>query len=62
MERNEIIEMLKDMQLETAKCVGFIEGTVTQAWVIRELLGKKIEALGGKPYVIQNGKLVDTEK
>lgn len=61
MENKEIIEILKEMQIETAKCNGFFAGHVTQAWVIKELLGRKIEELGGKPYVIQNNKLVDTE-
>ena len=61
MENEEIIEMLKQMQIETAKCVGFIYGTVTQAWVISELLGKKIKELGGVPYEIQNNHLVDVE-
>lgn len=59
MENTEIIEMLKEMQLETAKCVGFVVGHVTQAWVIQDLLGKKIEDLGGKPYVIENNKLIE---
>ena len=28
--REEVIEMLKKMQMETFKCVGFIAGMVTQ--------------------------------
>lgn len=62
MENKEIIEMLKEMQIETAKCNGFFVGHVTQAWVIEDLLGKKIEELGGKPYVIRDNKLVDSGK
>lgn len=58
MENQEIIEMLKEMQLQTAKCNGFFAGHVTQAWVIKDLLGKKIEELGGKPYVIKDSKLI----
>lgn len=46
--REEVIEMLEQMQIEAANCVGFIVGTVTQAWVIKDLLGKKIEELGGE--------------
>lgn len=61
MENQEIIEMLKEMQIETAKCIGFVTGHVAQAWVIKDLLGKKIEELGGKPYIIQNNRLVDTD-
>lgn len=52
-----VIEMLKEMQLETAKCQGFFAGHVTQAWVISNMLGAKIKELGGKPYVILNDKL-----
>lgn len=62
MENNEVIEMLKEMQIETAKCVGFFAGTVTQAWVISDLLGKKIEELGGEPYKIENNKFVYKEE
>lgn len=46
--REEVIEMLKEMQMETAKCQGFIVGTVTQLWVVQDMLGKRIEVLGGK--------------
>lgn len=44
----EVIEMLKEMQMETFKCVGFIVGMVTQGWVIKDMLGKRIEELGGE--------------
>jgi len=46
--REEVIEMLKEMQTETAKCQGFIIGHVSQLWVIRDMLGKRIEGLGGE--------------
>lgn len=59
MDKEEVIEMLKEMQVETAECNGFIAGMVTQGWVIRDLLGKKIMELGGKPYVIKENKLIE---
>ena len=46
--REEVIEMLKEMQMETFKCVGFIVGMVTQAWVIKDMLGKRIVELEGE--------------
>lgn len=46
--REEVIEMLKEMQMETKNCVGFIVGMVTQGWVIKDMLGKRIEELGGE--------------
>ena len=46
--REEVIEMLREMQQETIECVGFIAGTVTQLWVVKDLLGERIEKLGGK--------------
>lgn len=57
MENTEIIEMLKEMQVKTAKCQGFFAGHVTQAWVIRDLLGEKIKEFGGEPYAIKDNKL-----
>lgn len=56
-ENEKVIDMLKQMQIEAAKCVGFFAGHVTQAWVIKNLLGKRITALGGEPYDIKDGKL-----
>lgn len=41
----EVIEMLKEMQKETAHTMGFIVGHVAQAWVIRDLPGAKIAEL-----------------
>lgn len=58
MENQEVVEMLKEMQIKAAKCTGFFAGHVTQAWVIKDLLGKKIEELGGKPYEIKDNKLI----
>lgn len=45
MTNSEVIEMLKEMQEETAKTNGFFIGHVTQLWVIRELLGSRIAEL-----------------
>lgn len=59
--KSDVIAMLKEMQIDAAKCNGFIAGMVAQAWVIRDLLGEKIKDLGGTPYVIKDSKLVDTE-
>ena len=41
----EVINMLKEMQEETAHTMGFFIGHVTHAWVINELLGRKIAEL-----------------
>lgn len=48
--REEVIEILQEMQMETFKCVGFIAGMVTQGWVIKDMLGKRIEKLGGETF------------
>ena len=61
--REEVIEMLKEMQMETFKCIGFIAGMVTQAWVIKDMLGKRIAELGGetfKPELCGSNKRMDT--
>ena len=42
--------MLKEMQEETAHTMGFFIGHVTHAWVINELLGRKIAELGKGAY------------
>ena len=47
--------MLKDMQIKTCHTTGFIYGHVTQMWVIKDLLGDRIEQLGGKGIEIKNG-------
>lgn len=46
--REEVIEMLTEMQKETAHTNGFFAGHVTQLWVIKTMLGNKIEELGGE--------------
>lgn len=50
--KEEVVEMLKQMQIKTAGCQGFIVGTVSQAWVIEDLLGKEIKKLGGKGVTV----------
>lgn len=51
--REEVIEMLTEMQMETYKCVGFIAGMVTQGWVIKNMLGRRIDELGGEGLKIK---------
>ena len=46
--REEIIQMLQEMQQEAYDCIGFIKGMVSQLWVVRDLLGEKITELGGE--------------
>lgn len=46
--REEVIEMLREIQKETCECVGFIVGTVSQLWVVDDLLGKRISDIGGE--------------
>ena len=46
--KEEVCELLREMQMETVKCQRFIIGHVTQLWVVRDLLGKRIEELGEK--------------
>lgn len=58
----EVVRMLKEMQVSAAKCCGFIAGMVAQAWVISDMLGNAIEKLGGRPYVIRNNKMYDSEE
>lgn len=45
--RDEVIEMLQEMQKESVKTQGFIAGHLTQLWVIRDLIGKRIHEIGG---------------
>lgn len=45
--REEVCKMLKEMQVEALKCNGLIVGHVSQVWVVDQLLGQKIKALGG---------------
>lgn len=59
----EVIEMLRQMQIDSAKCCGFFVGHVTQLWVIKDLLGDKIHELGGKAYTVdKEGNVVDEAK
>ena len=50
--KTEVIQMLRQMQIDSAKCCGFFVGHVTQLWVIKDLLGDKIHELGGKAYTV----------
>ena len=45
MTNSEVINMLKGMQEETAHTMGLFIGHVTHAWVINDLLGRKIAEL-----------------
>ena len=47
MTNSEVINMLKEMQEETAHTMGFFIGHVTHAWVINEMLGGRIAELEG---------------
>ena len=59
----EVIRMLRQMQLRSAKCRGFYTGHVTQIWVIKSLLGDKIHELGGKAYTVdKEGNVIDETK
>ena len=51
--KEEVIALLKEMQGEAAKCQGFIVGHVTQLWVIQDMLGKRIHALGGEGIKVE---------
>lgn len=44
--RDEVIQMLREMQYQAANCNGFIVGMVSQLWVVRELLGDRLKKLG----------------
>ena len=44
--KEEVVMMLRDMQVEAAKCTGFIAGMVAQVWVVRDLLGDRLNKLG----------------
>jgi len=53
--REEVINMLQEMQRETCHCVGFVVGMVTQIWVVKDLISKRIEDIGGEsiPYDVK---------
>lgn len=44
--KQEVVEMLKDMQRETGECVGFFVGQVSQLWVIKDLTEKRLNDMG----------------
>ena len=44
--KEDVVMMLRDMQVEAAKCTGFIAGMVAQVWVVRDLLGDRLNKLG----------------
>lgn len=44
--KQEVVEMLKDMQRETGECVGFFVGQVSQLWVIKDLIEKRLNDMG----------------
>ena len=53
--RNEVIEMLQEMQKESAKTQGFFIGHLATLWVVRDLIGKRIKEIGGEeiPYTVK---------
>lgn len=57
----DVVNMLRELQLETANCMGFFAGHVTQTWVIGKL-GEKITEIGGKPYVVKENRVYDTKQ
>ena len=40
--KQEVVEMLKDMQRETSECVGFFVGQVSQLWALKILSRKDL--------------------
>jgi hypothetical protein len=53
MTKEEVVEMLREMQQKVGKCHGFITGHVSQAWVVKDLLGEKIKELGGGDTILE---------
>lgn len=53
--KQEVIELLQEMQQESLKTKGLIVGTLTTLWVVRDLIGKRIKEMGGTevPYEVQ---------
>lgn len=53
--RNEVIEMLQDMQRESIETQGFVIGHLSKLWVVRDLIGQKIKEMGGDevPYTVE---------
>lgn len=60
--KEEVVMMLRDMQVEAAKCTGFIIGMVTQLWVVKELLGDRLKKLGDEGIEINAQKLWNDRK
>ena len=52
--KQEVVEMLKDMQRETGECVGFFVGQVSQLWVIKDLIEKRLNDMGVLKYELVN--------
>lgn len=52
-DKKKVIDILKTAQIVTAKTNGFIDGFVSQIWVINDLLRKVIEKLGGEAYKVE---------
>lgn len=61
MKKEDVIEILRELQMDTAKCNGLFAGHVSQSWVI-EKLGEKIIELGGSPYIVKKNKVIDTKE
>lgn len=52
-DKKKVIDILKTAQIVTAKTNGFIDGFVSQIWVINDLLRKVIEKLGREAYKVE---------
>lgn len=52
-DKKNVIDILKTAQIVTAKTNGFIDGFVSQIWVINDLLRKVIEKLVGEAYKVE---------
>ena len=46
--KQEVIDMLNSMKKETDRCVGFVVGMVTKAWVY-EMIDEKIQEVMNRP-------------
>ncbi len=51
--REEVIELLKGLQIRAINCQGFIVGTLTKIFVVKSLLGDTIEKLGGQSVDVE---------
>lgn len=50
--RQEVYDMLVQMQREVATTQGFFAGHVTQLWVIKEMIEPRIRDLGGEGITV----------